>query len=101
MKKEYTDLNSLLQDYPEATQSIIDENEGQYPNAKFVRAAVGLNQYCVDDGDTDPHLMAFFDVGNPDTLLWAWVPGVGKDPFLDEYYEIPANEIDLYLGDLI
>jgi hypothetical protein len=97
--KEYSNFNDLQKDYPDATWFITNENKMQCPNAKFVRAVVGLEPYCEENDDYDLHLMALFDLGTPDMLLWIWIPGV-DDPYIDEYYEVPSQEAETYLASL-
>lgn len=96
MTKEYLDFQFLKQDYPAASQLIINENKMQCPNAKFVKATVGLDPRCEDNDDYDLHMMALFDLGTPNMLLWIWIPGI-SDPYIDEYYEISNQEANGYL----
>ena len=100
MAKEYLDLEILKADYPAVVSMIEIENQAAYPNAKFVKATVGLFNH--EDRNAD--LMALYDCGTPGELLWVWVSGDITDTksggaYIDEYYELPAekahNELSL------
>src|SRR5271165_2014385 len=101
MIKEYLDLNDLKQDYPIAIKLVLDENKMQFPHAKFVRAIVGRDPLSEENDDDNNylHLMALFDLGTPNMLLWAWVPYIDRyDPWIDEYYEITPEQQKSYLN---
>lgn len=89
----FNNMEALRQQYPGPGAIIDQENEFQYPQAKFIIAGL--------DGDD---LMAFFDVGTPSEVLWVLVSGSLEDPipnqgaYIDEYYEIPVQEAKDFYG---
>lgn len=94
MAKEYLNIDSLISDYPGAVLMIEIENQGQHPDAKFIKAVVGFSH----SDNKEPDLMALYDCGTPGELLWVWVCGDITDPlphrhsYIDEYYELPTEE---------
>lgn len=95
MRTIFHDLESLRQDLPEVAEIIERENKDQYPNARFIVA--GLVNVAAE-GEKD--LVAFFDVGTKDMVLWVWVAGDFSDPYIDEYYEIPIAEAVVTYGEV-
>lgn len=84
---------------PGAAEMIESENEAQYPQARFIVA--GLMNVA-----EEKDLVAFFDVGTKDMVLWIWVAGdltvpiPNQDSYIDEYYEIPIEEAAGFYGEV-
>lgn len=95
--KRYANFDDLKKDCPGICESIMRENEAQFPYARFVVAVVG--QYAVGSEDEDQSdLIALFDVGFIDEVLYVWGCGYLPDTvpdsrtFIDEYYVMPDLE---------
>lgn len=99
MRTLFKDLQSLRQELPGPSEMIEWENSIQYPHAKFIVA--GLMNVAEEQD-----LVAFFDVGTKDMVLWIWVAGDLNDPvansgsYIDEYYEIPIEEAKGFYGEV-
>lgn len=102
MFTEFNSFEQIAEQFPGAYEMIMEENDAQYPNAKFVAGAVGKNH----PSDEELDIMVLFDVGTPDQVLWVWVSGDITDPvpnrgsFIDEYYEVSLEEGTSYLNGL-
>lgn len=88
--KRYSNFDDLKRDCPGICESISKENEMQFPRATFIAAVTG--QYAVGLDDDHADLIAIFDVGIPDEVLYVWGSGLlsdsipGSRTFIDEYY---------------
>lgn len=100
--KQYTSFEELSKDCPGICESIVRENQRQYPHAKFISAAVG--QYAVGLDEDQADLIILFDVGIPDELLYVWGCGLLSDTvsdsqtFIDEYYVTSKQNAETYLS---
>lgn len=97
MAKHYTSFEQWQQDYPEAADLFLRENQMQYPSAKFIRAAVGKE---IKEDEPYNAIMALFDCGTPGMLLWVWASDL-DDTYIDEYYEVPTEIGNQYLDQLV
>jgi len=89
----YKNWQDLAEDLPGPTEIIQDENNFQYPNAKFIIAGIEDVDSC------DPTLSVFFDAGE-EGILWAWVAGdlydeeMNMSYFIDEYFTMSVAEAE-------
>lgn len=96
----FKDWKSLADQFPGPAEMANQENEMQYPHAKFIVA--GLE----DEDSDDPTISMFFDVGLEDQVLWIWVAGDLEDEtpnrgsYIDEYYLMPAREAEYFHGNI-
>ncbi len=94
--KRYNNFDDLSKDCPGICETIARENARQFPHAKFVVAVTGQYAIGLDEGQAD--LIALFDVGIPEEVLYVWGCGLLQDTvsdsqtFIDEYYVMPDLE---------
>ena len=95
----YHDMLSLRKELSGAADIIERENAMQCPTARLIVAGT---MYMSGEEDGMKDLVAFFDVGTKDKVLWAWVSGdiYGDDVYIDEYYEITIDEAKQYCGEV-
>ena len=89
---KYTDFEQLKKLYPCACQILEQEHKRQYPNAKFIIAAVGY-----DSPDREHlHMIVLFDIQLEDELLYTTCGAITSDygvdgAYIDEYYVMSSN----------
>jgi hypothetical protein len=99
--KKYSSFDDLKKDCPGISESIEMENEGQFPYAKFLAAVSGQYGVGVDPNNED--LIALFDVGIPEEVLFVLGCGYLADSvpdsrtYIDEYYVMPELEARQYM----
>jgi hypothetical protein len=97
----FRDWDSLAKAYPESASLIESENEQQFPEAKFLEARLEPCDDYDDDGEPEISLNVFFDISDPNDVLWVWLhgteTGLQEDIYIDEYYQIPRKDaVDTY-----
>lgn len=87
----YKSLDEFRKKFTKTTESVESENQHQFPHAKFIVAGI-------DDEYNGKTLTMFFHIGKNDSFLWVWVGGDldEDDTFIDEYCEIPIDDVQKY-----
>ena len=96
--KIFTDITEFRKKHSNALNSIEAENLMQYPNAKFLGAAVEKDQLNSTQTYTLINVNTFWDIQNLDSVLWASVNESSEDDpdndlSLDEYGEAEISEM--------
>ena len=87
--------NEVRELYPQSFTLVDEENKSQFPEAKFLKAAVFNRLYP----DSCADLILLFDINSKDYFLYVTTQCDCDEDllYLDEYYEIPKEDILDYL----
>lgn len=84
---KFNSEREIIKSYPNCMRIIQNENEDQYPDAKFVAAS-----FVKFDDKFDIHFV--YDIGSDDNYLWiwGWQHALKDNFYIDEYFELPKKE---------